>query len=131
MFDLSKIQNAAIELGIDLEINSANPGFHSTDENGNITTITFEELNNSLVSEFNLDVSEFNNKIHYNVSLHTNIKSINTPNYFSLKNNNNRVFTTVNKDTRSKGSESTKLYQNNLTMKYSTDIFESSAGSAA
>lgn len=49
MFDLSKIQRAALELGLDLQFNSKNPGFHFINQNGNVDIFTFDDLQKSLV----------------------------------------------------------------------------------
>lgn len=52
MFDLSKIKNAATKLGLDLQLDSKNPGIHFVKPNGNVDVFTFDELQKSLVDEF-------------------------------------------------------------------------------
>lgn len=65
MFDLSKIQNAAKEIGLDLQVNSKNPGIHFVKSNGSVDVFTFDELQKSLVDEFQGNKSK--NDFKYNL----------------------------------------------------------------
>lgn len=55
MFNLSNIQNAAAKLGIDLQFNSDNPGFHFVKSNGEVDVFTFDKLQESLINEFSVN----------------------------------------------------------------------------
>lgn len=76
MFDLSKIQRAALELGLDLQFNSKNPGFHFINQNGNVDIFTFDDLQKSLAEEFWLNNPKENFKYdfkeidHFKVAIH-------------------------------------------------------------
>lgn len=69
MFDLNKIKNAANKLGINLKTNSENPGIHFIGSNGYLETLTFDEIKNSLLLEFENDIVKKDKKeVKYNIA---------------------------------------------------------------
>lgn len=64
-FDKERIKKSAEELGLKIEFDSDNSGIHSVDEEGNLYTVTFDMLADSLNNEFS---KSYKNSLYYKIS---------------------------------------------------------------
>ena len=65
MFDLNKIKDAASKLGMEIKVNSSNPGMHFIMPDGTEEIFTYAALKKSLDDEFHRNNS--NTSIQYNI----------------------------------------------------------------
>lgn len=135
MFSLSNIQKIALELDIELEVNSNNPGIHLSDENGDVTTISYDSILDTMTNEFNLNKQK--NQVRYSV-MFSNENSSSDSNYNSpmdkfysqIEKIYSQISATANGDLETRFTEASSFYEDSLVQEYYRTNY-SSTGSAA